>query len=417
LVAKDLLKVLYAPHKVFKEIIQKPGYLGPLLLLLIFVVAQVGGAYVVSSRSYVETTTPQTVPLSAQGDLWTETAAYWKANEGVTVRNNTVDYVNTTYAATSIEFRASDASNVWMEINFESVNCSTGAFQNVSFRVKQVTPDAAPENVSLYLYSLSDSNFYHDLTSKFSNSAVNVWNNITLTVGAGSEGWVSSGASATWENITGLKLDFAWSESADVDLRVDQLFFKGNYQELYELYGVAYLANAALNAFAPFLFEWLLLTGLMYLMIKGLKGNVIWRPLMVAVGFALVVIVIQAAITSVVYTTLPNLYYPIEVLAGPTGEFQTSYQVILDQIASVNMVGYILQIAMWVWTVTLGAFIVRAITSDKKIAEQLSMGKTAPEATPSAPSIEVAGFSWMQCLMVSGVSVLLTVIILGLLGV
>jgi hypothetical protein len=138
---------------------------------------------------------------------------------------------------------------------------------------------------------------------------------------------------------------------------------------------------------------------------------------MVAVGFALVVIVIQAAITAVVYTTLPDLYYPIEVLAGPTEEFQTAYQVILDQIASVNTVGYILQIAMWVWTAALGTFIVRAITSDKKIAEQLRMGKTAPEATPSTASIEVAGFSWMQCLMVSGVSVLLTIVILAILGV
>ncbi len=413
MIAKDILRVLYAPHKAFKEIIQKPGYLGPILLLVLFVLAQVGSSYVVASRSYVEVTAPQTVPLSAQGDLWTEVAAFWKANEGVTVRNNTVDYINSTYATTSIEFTASNTSNVWMEINFDgSVNCSTGGFQNVSFRVKQLAPDAKPENVSLYLYSLSGSNFYYDLTSEFSNSATNVWNNITRTVGVGSEGWVSSDASATWENITGLKLAFTWTDSANVDLKIDQLFFKGDYELLLDLYGISYLANAALNGFAPFLFEWLLLTGLMYLIIKGLKGNVIWRPLMAAVGFALVILVIQALILVVVYTSLPNLYYPLEVLAGTPGEFEAAYQVILDSIASVTLAGGIIQAVVYVWIVALGTFIIRAITGDEKIAEQLSIGKVASD---TAVSRGVTEFGWMKCLLVSSVSLFLTVIILGLL--
>jgi len=413
LVAKNILKVLYAPHKVFKEIIQNPGYLGPFVLLIIFVLAQVGGAYVVASRSYIETSAPQTLPLSGQGDLWTEDAAFWKANEGVTVRNNTVDYINSSYATTSIEFTASNASNVWTEINFDgSVNCGVGGFQNVSFRVKLLAPDVTPENVSFYLNSLSGSNFYYDLTSEFSNSAINVWNNITLTVGSSAEGWVSSGASATWENVTGLKLDFTWSNDSNVDLRVDGLFFKGDYEGILDLYDISYLANAALNAFAPFLFEWLLLTGLMYLMIKGLKGNVVWKPLMVAVGFALIVIVIQSILLAVIYTALPNLYYPLEVLAGAPEEFATAYQGILDAIASVNLASAAVQLFTYGWTVALGTFVVRAITGDKKIAEQLGMGTAASDTTGSG---EVTGLSWMKCLLVSGASLFLTVIILGLL--
>jgi hypothetical protein len=413
LAANDILQVLYAPHKVFKKIVQKPGYLGPFLLLIIFVLAQVGGSYIVDSRSYLETTAPQTAPLSAQGDLWTEAASFWHANEGVTVSNNTVDYINGTLATNSIEFTASNASNVWMKINFDgSVNCSADAFQNVAFRVKQVTPDAAPERVSLYLYSLSDSNFYYDLTSQFSVSNVNVWNNITLSVGAGSEVWVSSGASATWENITGLKLEFTWTDSSEVDLRIDRLFFKGDYEGLLDLYGLSYLVNPALNAFAPFLFEWLLLTGLMYLLIKGLKGNVIWRPLMVAVGFSLIVIVIQSLILIGIYTALPDVYYPLEVLAGAPGEFEVAYQVILDTIAQVTLATAVLQAAIYVWTVALGTFVVRAVTGDTKVAEQANMGKTVVDATASSG---VTAFSWMKSLLVSGVSLFVTIILLGLL--
>jgi hypothetical protein len=413
MVGKDILRVLYAPHKVFKDIVQKPGYVGPFILLLIFVLAQVGGAYVVASRSYIETTAPQTVPLSTEGDLWTENAAFWKASEGVTIRNNTVDFINSTYSTTSIEFTASNVSNVFMEPDLnESVNCGAGGFQNVSFKVKILTPDVKPENVSLYLYSLSGSNFYYDLTSEFSNSVSNIWNNITLTTGVGSEGWVSN-ASPTWENITGLKLDFTWSSDSNVDLLIDWLFFKGDYKGLLDIYGTSYLVNAALNGFAPFLFEWLLLTGLMYLMIKGLKGNIVWKPLMVAVGFAMVVIVIQYAILAVVYTSLPNLHYSLAAITNVQGEADAAYQAILDEIGFINTVIYVLQLVVWVWTVALGTFITRAITGDKKIAEQVSMGKVTSDTTTSS---DVTAFSWMKCLLVSGVSLLLTTIILGFLG-
>jgi hypothetical protein len=245
--------------------------------------------------------------------------------------------------------------------------------------------------------------------SEFASSDVNVWNNITLPVGSGD--WLSSSDDATWENITGLKMEFAWSSNSSITLRIDGLFFRGKFQDPFELYGISYIASSALNAVAPFLFEWLILTGLMYLLIKGLKGNVVWKPLMVAVGFALVITVIQALILTVVYTSLPNLYYPLEVLAGTPGEFEVAYQVILDKIATVTLVGGIIQLAIYVWTVALGAFITRAITGDKKIAEQVSIGKVTSDTTISS---DVTPFSWMKCLLVSLASLFLTIIILGL---
>ena len=408
MVVKDILRVLYAPHKAFKDLVQTPKYWGPFILLLIFVLAQIGSSYVVASRSYIE----QTMPVGDQGDVWTENASLWQAGSSVTVRNNTADFINSTlyYGSTSIDFAASDASNVWMELSSldGAVNCGADGFKNVSLRVKLVTPDVKPENVSIYLYSLSGSNFYYDLTQTFASSDVNVWNNITLTVGSGD--WLSSSANATWENITGLKMEFTWSSNSSINLRIDGLFFRGIFKDPFELYGFSYIATSALNAIAPFLFEWLILTGLMYLIIKGLKGNVIWRPLMVAVGFALVVTVIQALILAVVYTSLPNLFYPLEVLAGTPGEFEVAYQVILDKIAFVTLVGGIIQVAIYVWTVALGAFITRAITGDKKIAEQVSMGKVTSDTTISS---DVTAFSWMKCLLVSGASLFLTIIILG----
>ena len=115
-----------------------------------------------------------------------------------------------------------------------------------------------------------------------------------------------------------------------------------------------------------------------------------------------------------VYTTLPDLYYSLESLAYVSGEWEMARDVLLNQLATVNLAEYIIQVAVWVWTVALGVFVTRAITSGKQIAEQASTGKTPADVTSSG---EVTGFSWMKCLLVSGASLFLTIIILGFLGV
>jgi hypothetical protein len=395
---------------------QNPKYWGPFILLLIFVLAQIGSSYVAGSRLYIE----QTMPVGTEADVWTESATLWQANPGVVISDNGVDFINGSqavsgfpdyYGNSSVEFAVSDNNTLQMSLNdFGSqVNCGANGFMDVFFRVKIVTPDDKLENVALTLYSLTDSNFYYDLTSAFSNNVVNVWNNISVPVGSGD--WLSNG-NTSWENITGLKLEFAWPSNSDIDLRLDGLFFRGKFETQIELVGgiIPYLATSALNGVAPFLFEWLILTGLMYLLIKGLKGNVIWRPLMVAVGYALIAIVVQTLIVAIVYTTLPDLHYPLELLAYVSGESEVARDLLLNQLATVNLVGYILQVVVWAWTVALGAFITRAITGDKKIAEQLSMGKVTSDTTISS---DVPAFSWMKCLLVSGASLFLTIIILG----
>jgi hypothetical protein len=410
--------VLYAPHKAFKEVVQKPGYLVPIFLLIIFVLAQLGSAYMVGTRSYIE----QTLPTGVDGDIWTDNATLWQANPEVSITNNYVNYINATpaisgfpdyYGNSSVEFKESDSSLIQMAL-FDldgQANCGANGFQNISFRVNIVSPDARPESVNLTLY-VSDFDFFsYDLTGAFSNSAINIWNNLTVPVGSGD--WSTTG-SPSWENITSLKLDFSWSSSSDINLLVDGMFFRGKFETQIDLVGAsAYLASSALNGFAPFLFEWLILTGIMYLLIKGLKGNVVWKPLMVAVGYALITLVFQSIMITGIYTTLPNLYYSLDILNYIPGEFQVAYDTLLNQIASVNMASYIIQAAMWVWTVALGAFITRAITGSKQIAEQVSLGKPVPEATVSG---EIEAFSWMKCLLVSGASLLLTIIILGFLG-
>ncbi len=420
LVVKDILQVLYAPHRIFKKIVQNPGYLGPLMLVIIFALARVGTSYFVGSRLYIE----QTIPVGTEADIWTEDATLWQVNPGAVVSVNKVDFINGSqaipsfpdyYGNNSIQFTISDNNTLGISLNDfgGQVNCGANGFTELFYRVKIVTPDANPENVTLALYSLNGSFFYYDLTSNFATNLANIWSNISVPVGSGD--WLSNG-NPKWENITGLKLEFAWSGSGDIDLRLDGLFFRNNFGNQIELSGgiLQFITYSAVNAFAPFLFEWLVLTVLMYLLIKGLKGNVVWRPLMVAVGYALITMVIQALIVTVVYTTFPDLYYPLEILTYVPGEFEAAQDVVVSQLSNISMVEYVVQAAIWVWTIALGTLIVRAITSDKRIAAQVGLGKAALDASVSS---DVMKFSWMKCLLVSGLSMFLTIIILGLLGI
>jgi hypothetical protein len=197
-------------------------------------------------------------------------------------------------------------------------------------------------------------------------------------------------------------MDFMWPGDSSIDLRVDGLFFRGIYISALAAYGSTILINAALTAVTPFLFQWLLITGLMYLMIKGLRGTVIWKPLMVAVGLALMTFVIQALILAVAFIPLwPTENYPLEVLAGVPGEYDAQVQLILNARAQVNLVGSIVQVAVFVWTIALGTFITRAITA-------LTVTSPTGEATPAPPQ-----FGWLKCLLVSGASFLLSILILN----
>jgi hypothetical protein len=384
LVLKDILRVLLQPHKAFKDIIKNPSYLGPMILLIIFVVSQIGSSYVVASRSFVE----QTMPIGDLGDEWTSNALTWTSIPSVNISNNTVDFINSSlyYETTSVEFDASDLNMINMEIpNFgDSINCGPDGFNNVSLRMKIISPNHSPYSAKLTLYSLADSAFVYDITGEVENN-LGSWNNLTLPVGFGD--WTSINSGAVWQNITGIKLEFNWSTNSTINMLVDGLFFRGDFKGPLDLFGVSYFATSAINAIAPFLFQWLLLTGFMYLLIKWLKSEIVWRPLMVAVGFALIMLVIQGFLLAIIYTFLPDIYYPLEVLAGTPGEFEVAYQVILDQISTISSIQTAITLAVNVWIILLGAFITKAITE----------------------------FTWMKSFLVSGVSVFLSVIVLGFL--
>jgi hypothetical protein len=311
LILNDILGALYAPHKAFKRIIQNPKYLGVAIILLIFIGVQTGYYFSYYSKINYEQTSPSVDQLNA----WASTnATLWTTN-GASVFSNYVDFINETYLGNnSLQFSISASGSLTLALNdFNSpVKCGDGGFNNITMRIKLVDPQVAPQIVSLDLFSGSTSNYFqYDLTNQFSASSIGQWSNLTLPVGSGN--WVSSG-SANWTNITGLKLAFTYPSGSNITVRIQGLFFRGEYLTVLQGSGdVAFAASAVESTLIQFLFQWIILTAVVYLLLKGLKAaNVTWKPLFIAIGFVLIVLVITSLIDLVATLTLPTVYYPYE---------------------------------------------------------------------------------------------------------
>lgn len=349
----NILEVIYAPHKAFKKLGEKPSYVGPAIIIFILILANIGFAYVAMSKTNLEITAPN----GLNQDEWTQNSTLWASNALVSESNDSV--TGTYYGNASIAFTITNSTQIWMWLNnIGPVNCSSqGGFNQISFRLKQVSPQDEPQNASIYLFSANISDyFYHNLTQYVSNSAVNTWNNLTLPLVSG---WSANGTNADWSQITGLKLEFNWTNNSNTTMLVDGLFFHGIFHSWLDQAGIGYMLSYTSTSVMQFIITWVAFSGLLFLVGRTLGGKMVWKLLLVAVGFILITLVVQALINVASYETLPQLNYPFSVIGGVSGEGKAAYDLILEQTAQVRMITSVAQIAIWVWTIALGALVLR----------------------------------------------------------
>jgi hypothetical protein len=356
LFAYGIFKVIYAPHKAFKEISQNPKYIGPILIMILFVAANVGSMYTLMSKTLVE----ETLPASKQLDEWTENATLWKTS-GLTPTENYTDYIQgSIYGNRSIEFSAINSSEISMQLdNIGSVNCSEpSGYKNLYLRIKWISPDGSPENATIYLYSSPSDYFYCNITENLSNS-VNVWNNLTIPLA--NQNWTEVGTVADWGNITGLGLNFTWPAGSNITVLVDGLFFGGVFKPPVDDFA-GYAVNFSVFTFMQFVIRWVLLGGIIYIMTKAFKANTVWRVILILVGFALITMFVQAVINAATFSTLSTIRYPFELIGGVKGESENAYNKILEETWLVNQIYGYVQIAVLIWTIVLCALAVRLTT-------------------------------------------------------
>jgi hypothetical protein len=358
LFAYGIFKVIYAPHKAFKEIAQNPKYFGPVLVMILFAAANVGSMCTLMSKTFVE----DTLPTSKQLDEWTENAKLWTTS-GRGPTENYTDYIQgSIYGNRSIEFSAINSNEISMQLhNIGPVNCSSdpSGYKNLYLRIKWISPDDIPENVTIYLYSNPSDYFYYNLTENLSNFTVNVWNNLTIPLA--NQNWTEIGTAADWENITGLGLSIIWSESSNITVLVDGLFFGGVFKPAVENV-VSYAVNFSVYTFMQFVVKWVLLGGIIYIMTRAFKANTVWRVILILVGFALITMFVQAVINAATFSTLSTIRYPFELIGGVEGESENAYNKILKETWLVNQIYGYVQIAVLIWTIVLCALAVHSTT-------------------------------------------------------
>jgi len=349
----NILEVIYAPHKAFKKIAEKPSYIGPAIIIVILILASIGFAYVAMSKTDLEITAPD----GLNQDEWTQNSTLWASNALVSESNDSV--TGTYYGNASIASTMANNRQIWLSLsNIGPVNCSSqGGFNQISFRLKQLSPQDEPQNASIYLFSANTSDYlYYDLTQYVSNSTVNTWNNLTLPLVSG---WSASGTNVDWSQITGLKLQFDWINNSNTTMLVDGLFFHGIFHSWLDQAGIGYMLSYASTSVMQFVITWVVFSGLLFLVGRTLGGKMVWKLLLVAVGFILITLVVQALINVASYETLPQLNYPFSVIGGVSGEGKAAYDLILEQTAQVRMITSVVQIAIYLWTIALGALVLR----------------------------------------------------------
>jgi hypothetical protein len=416
----DILEVIYAPKKAFKSILANPKYLGALIILILFISIQAGFQYTQFSKTYSEGTSP------IVGEFYKYTNASsgnWQSSPSVSLSNNENDYFNYSvyvpgygiipkiFGNSSLQISSENTTNMSAALgNAFNVNCGPTGFQNLTIIFKQTQPQIVPQNVKLSLYSLSDTDFYqYDLTSSFSNaSTLAQWNNLTIPIGANADGWTETGT-PTWSNITALKFDFMFSAASNSTINIGGLFFRGHYVSFTQFDSTTVIFNILQSSSLQFLVYWLLISALIYVMLRVLKSGILWKPIFITVGFALIVMVIRVIVNLIATVTLPEVYYPFDLGIGlsytPYGAITSSSQAIGMAFVESQIVFYHIEtvtavfrsitfatlILSYVWLGALCALILEVMKPEFSLMKRIAISAVAIGITIAVLLFFIAG--------------------------
>ena len=304
MVGREILEVLYSPVSAFRKIIEKPDFKGVLLILLIVISSTVVLQLVYNTKQHYETRAPT-------NDNWTEALT----NKHVWTSSGSLSLDTTDYQMANVSISSSvlDATTIWLKLtDIEPINCSDATgYNELFFWIHWTNQDGLPaRSGTIKLFSGSeDSYFETNLDSLLGSSGE--WINTTLSVGS-THDW-SSTNSPDWQNITGIELMLEWSDSSNLTMKIDGLFFR-NFVSPIESVG---LEEAILYIFLSVTFSvgmnWILWAGILIIVSK-LFGEELgqWNTFFVIIGHALIVTAVYTLVSALIFTSLPILNMPIE---------------------------------------------------------------------------------------------------------
>ena len=210
---------------------------------------------------------------------------------------------------------------------------------------------ASPTSGSLKLFSGSeDSYFETDIDSLLPSNAE--WGNITLNVGP-DQGWTLNN-SPDWQNVTGIEFELVWSDSANLTMKIDGLFFRIFASSIER--GTIYIEFVSVIIQAGI--TWVIWAGLLILVAKLFNEDLgKWNVFFIIIGYVFVVTVVTNIVTAVLASNLPELTYLLDATS--------TYYYARNSDAWVSNVAYqLLTPLLWIgyiWTTALSALVIRQL--------------------------------------------------------
>jgi hypothetical protein len=341
---REVFQVLYSPVKAFKKIIEKPDIKGVLLVLLLLTVSSVAVQYVLSSKQLIEIRNPE-------NDDWTE--ALTNQHNWTSDGSLSLDVTDYQLGNSSISSSALEATSIWLKLTgINSINCSEETSYPELFFWINWTNDAEsfPSSGTLRLFSGSeDSYFEKDITDILASSGE--WTNMTLNVGP-DQGWASPN-SPDWQNITGIEFNLVWSNSANLTLNIDGLFFRTFASSIEQ--GTFYIE--IISVILQVGMNWIIWAGVIVIVAKLLFHEDLgqWNVFFIIIGYVFMVTVISDIITVILASPLPNLMYLFDSTSGLY--YSRNFELWLS-----NWAYQVLTLLIWIgyaWRTALSAIVIR----------------------------------------------------------
>ena len=425
MVIKDILGVIYAPHKAFKKIADNPKYLAVAIIILLFMSLQAVYYYSYYSKINYE----QTLPPAGQLNSFTTTnATQWVTTHGVTVAKNSQDFINQTfYGNNSLQFTGYVSSlSIALEQFGYTADCGLDGFTSLNMNIKQVSPNGAPQSgiVTLYTANGTSNYFALDITLMLKNN-LGSWNNLTIPVGTSE--WQVTG-SPDWTEITGLKLSVTYQTTSELDILLQGVFFRGQYlTQINALGSGTFLGIAVYSIFMQVAFQWIILAVVSYVLLKILKANnVVWKTLIVAIGYTLIAVVIISVLLILSSFTLPaincpydlpysSMAYPDAIINSASPMSQIAYEAITAATITFARLTTSINVFMYILQIIFVTFAVKAVSGSayiKSIVQTVSDDTTTTETV----NANITELSYIKCIIIAVITVISTMLLLAILS-
>ena len=345
-----ILRTLYSPSKVFKELAENPSYRGVVLILILFIASNTFAVYALYTKRYIQKVKPNL--FVGESDIWTENATLWNSTGSCTESNDSV------YGEYSINCTVTNESELYMRVILpETINCSAHEFNKTSFSLKLLNSSDNPANMSLILFSENNGHFIRSLDKEIKEiEKWDNWNNITVPLGEKEDEWIRKG-NASWHTINSVELLIKFSKKVNATLLLDALFFQGQYESQVN-YFAYYVILYGMHYFVLFIVFWVVFGGLLYILTKYAGSNLTWKHTLMISSYSLTSLFVQGIFWAILFLFfLPQINFQIDAPRGiyVPKEIPAAAELIF------NLLSYS-QFAFLAWGIVISTFAVRTLS-------------------------------------------------------